>query len=511
MEKRIVSFIRKNRFINNEDANLYESKKPLSNDSFYGKLILQNSLILLLEDIISSNFKDSILNVEHTINGGLYCEVFSKTLLCENDISKINLLINDRIKNNEKLFSRYKVKEELLEIFKNDEKRSNLLKDSEIDGAFFCEYNNIKEFFFTPVVNTTKLLEGAYLKYYPPGFIVYLSKDEEKNEQKKLFSIFNESENWAKILGWRSVENLKESIENNEIVELVHICEALHEKKIVEIANHIDSKKGKIKIILIAGPSSSGKTTFLKRLSIQLKVLGLSVIGISLDDYFLDNDKIKPDDTGKKNFESLDALDLQLFNSNLNSLVNGEEAIIPKFDFQKGRRSDYGRKLKMTKDSILIIEGIHGLNEKLTEKIPKDIKLKIYISALTQINIDNSHRISTTDNRLIRRIVRDYLFRNHSAENSLKMWQHVRDGEEKNIFPFQESADFFFNSSLLYELSVLKNFAKPLLLEINEESEYYLDARRLLFILSFFKEISVENIPQTSVLREFVGGSAFKY
>ncbi|MEJ5307762.1 MAG: nucleoside kinase [candidate division WOR-3 bacterium] len=511
MERKIVCFERKNRLIPLEDNFSYEEKNPVYSDSFYGKLVLQNSLILLLKDIITSNFKNAILNVEHTINGGLYCEVFSETLLCENDINRINDILEKRIENNEKLSSKYKTKDELLEIFKDDKDKFDVLTSSEMSGGFLCEYNNVKEFFFTPVVDSSSLLKGSFIKYYPPGFIAYLSEENVKKDQKKLFAIFNESENWAKVLGWRSVKNIRESIENDEIFELVYVCEALHEKKIVEIANHVDSRRGKLKIILIAGPSSSGKTTFLKRLSIQLKVLGLSVVGISLDDYFLDNDKIKVNRDGKKDFESIDALDIELFNRNLNSLIKGEEIINPKFDFQTGKRLKDGTKLKMGKDSILVIEGIHGLNEKLTESIPKELKLKIYVSALTQINIDNTHRISTTDNRLIRRIVRDYLFRNHTAENTLRMWKHVRDGEEKNIFPFQESADFFFNSSLLYELSVLKNFARPLLQEIDENSEFYLDAKRLLFILSFFKEISVEKIPPTSVLREFVGGSAFKY
>lgn len=511
MEKKIVCFKRKNKLIPFHDNCCYHDKTPVYSDSFYGKLVVQNSLILVLKDIITSNFKNAILNIEHTINGGLYCEVFSETLLCKNDINRINNILEKRIENNEKFSSKYRTKDELLKEFKNEKERFVILSSSEISGGFLCEYNNVKEFFFTPVVDSTLSLKGSFIKYYPPGFIVYLSEENVKKDQKKLFSIFNESENWAKVLGWRSVFNIKESIENDEILELIHVCEALHEKKIVEIANYVDSRRGKLKIILIAGPSSSGKTTFLKRLSIQLKVLGLSVVGISLDDYFLDNDKINVDKDGKKDFESIDALDIELFNKNLNSLIKGEEIVNPKFDFQTGKRLTDGTRLKMGKDSILVIEGIHGLNEKLTETIPKELKLKIYVSALTQINIDNTHRISTTDNRLIRRIVRDYLFRNHTAENTLKMWKHVRDGEEKNIFPFQESADFFFNSSLLYELSVLKNFAKPLLQEIEESSEFYLDAQRLLFVLSFFKEISIEKIPPTSVLREFVGGSAFKY
>ncbi len=511
MERKVVCYERKNKLIPIEDGSLYSEKNSIFSDSFYGKLVLQNSLVLLLKDIIISNFKNAKLNVEHTINGGLYCEVFSDILLCENDIAKINEIIEKRIENDERFSSKYRTKDELLEIFKCEKDKLEVLNDSDINGAFLCEYNNVKEFFFTPVVDSTSILKGSFIKYYPPGFIVYISKDDVKREQKKLFAIFNESEKWAKILGWRSVKNIKESIENDEIFELIHVCEALHEKKIVEIANFVDSQRGKLKMILIAGPSSSGKTTFLKRLSIQLKVLGLSVVGISLDDYFLDNDKIKVGEDGKKDFESIDALDVEFFNKNLNSLIKGEEILNPKFDFTTGKRSKDGTKLKMGENSILIIEGIHGLNERLTETIPKEMKLKIYVSALTQINIDNTHRISTTDNRLIRRIVRDYLFRNHSAETTLKMWKHVREGEEKNIFPYQESADFFFNSSLLYELSVLKNFAKPLLQEIDEKSDFYLDSRRLLFILSFFKEISIEKIPPTSVLREFVGGSAFKY
>ncbi|HAV92461.1 TPA: hypothetical protein DCW38_04695 [candidate division WOR-3 bacterium] len=511
MNGKIVCLKKNNRLMPLSSENDYSELSPVYSDSMYGKLVMQNSMIVVLKAILNSMLENPELNVEHTINGGLYCEIFANVLISESSIEEVNSKLNLIISQDEKILSKYKTREELIELFSDNKLKKSILESSSMCGGFYVEYNNVKDFFLTPAISHTSLLEGAYIKYYPPGIIIYSSKEFEKSDQKRLFNIFNESENWAKILNWRSVENLQSSIEKGEITELIQVSEALHEKKIVDIANQINARRGKLRLITIAGPSSSGKTTFLKRLSIQLRVLGISVSGISLDNYFVDRGKTPLDENGNPDYESIDAIDLELFNKNLLDLIENREVEIPLFDFTLGIRKPESQKMKLDKNTILIIEGIHGLNDKLTKSLSKDMKAKIYVSALTQINIDNTHRISTTDNRLVRRLVRDYLFRSHSAKQTFEMWRSVRRGEEKNIFPFQETADFMFNSSLLYELSVLKSFAEPLISEINEDELCYMDAKRIEFILSFFNPISVENIPPTSVLREFIGNSSFKY
>ncbi|MDD3804558.1 MAG: nucleoside kinase [bacterium] len=511
MNKKTVCFKKNDKLIPQSCEGDYTDLMPVYSDSMYGKLVLQNSMIMVVKSIMNSMFPESELNVEHTINGGLYCEIFSSVLISEPAIGEMNEKLQESIRQDEKLYVKFKTREELVGLFADEKKKSNLLRESSISGAFFAQYNSVKDFFFTPVVMSTGSLDGAFIKYYPPGIIIYSGKEFEKSDQKKLFNVFNESENWAKILNWRSVDNLNESIDRKEISELIQVSEALHEKKIVDIANQINSHRGRLKLITIAGPSSSGKTTFLKRLSIQLRVLGISVSGISLDDYFVNRENTPRDENNQLDYESIDAIDLDLFNRHLVELIDYREVELPVFDFASGVRKKETKKAKLDKNTILIIEGIHGLNDKLTRSVAKENKAKIYVSALTQINTDSTHRISTTDNRLIRRMVRDYLFRNHSADKTLDMWRSVRRGEEKNIFPFQETADFMFNSSLLYELSVLKSYAEPLLAEITDDKPYYLDAKRLEFILSFFKPVSMESIPPTSVLREFIGNSSFKY
>ena len=308
------------------------------------------------------------------------------------------------------------------------------------------------------------------------------------------------------------VENvgaLNDLIKAGKSTELIRICEALHEKKLASIADMITHSKNKKRIVLISGPSSSGKTTFAQRLSIQLRVNGLKPVTISLDDYFLNREDTPLDENGEYDFEALEAVDVRLFNKQLNELIQGNEVEVPVFNFATGSREPAGRKLKINDDNILVIEGIHGLNEKLTSEIPRGSKFKIYVSALTSMNIDDHNRIPTTDNRIIRRIVRDHQFRGNSAINTIKRWPSVRRGEEKNIFPFQESADVMFNSSIMIELSVLKTFAEPLLNEIDSTAQEYSEARRLIEFLSYFLPVDAKDVPANSIIREFIGGSCF--
>jgi uridine kinase len=354
------------------------------------------------------------------------------------------------------------------------------------------------------------------LLYYDPGFILMYPQAGDPfhippfHDLPKLARIFKEAEEWANILDVGDVGALNDKVVSGEINEIILVNEGLHEKKIANIADMIYAGKDKIKIVLIAGPSSSGKTTFARRLSIQLRVLGLKPYPLSLDDYFVDREHTPKDESGNYDFESIRALDLELFNQHLAALLNGEEVEIPRFNFRTGLREWIGRKYKMEKDAVLVIEGIHGLNEILTSSVPRENKYKIYISALTQLNIDNHNRIPTTDSRLMRRIVRDYLYRGRDAATTILTWPQVRAGEEKNIFPYQEEADIMFNSALVYEMCILKKYAAPLLREIPVSSPAYLEAKRLLTFLSYFLEAEENAIPNNSIIREFIGGSCFE-
>ena len=329
-----------------------------------------------------------------------------------------------------------------------------------------------------------------------------------KNE--KLEWALEEYKNINKVISINTVYELNKAIIANKAKGVIMLSEALHEKNIAKIADKIAQKKG-IKVILIAGPSSSGKTTFSKRLSVQLVLNGIKPVTISVDNYFVERKDTPLDENGEYDFDCLEAIDLELFNRDLNKLLKGEEIDVPEFDFLVGTKRYKGQKMKLYEDEVLVIEGIHCLNDKLTQEIPQEQKYKIYTSALTVLNMDYYNRISTTDNRLMRRIVRDFNFRGYTAKNTLATWHKVNRGEEKNIFPYQDMADSVFNTSLLYEISVLKPAIEPLLQEIKHDEPEYAEAQRLLDILKYFEPIPVEHIPANSLLREFLGGSHFHY
>jgi uridine kinase len=356
----------------------------------------------------------------------------------------------------------------------------------------------------------------SLLKFYLPGIILQHPNKSNPttvakyHEQPKLSSIFRESDRWAHILGVPDVGALNDHITSGKSGEVIRIAEALHEKKIAQIADTISKDSENLRIILIAGPSSSGKTTFAQRLIVQLMVNGLRPISISLDDYFLDRDKTPLGDDGKPDFEALDAIEVRLFNQHLTRLIQGKEVILPRYNFHTGKREYSKTPTEIEKDQPIIIEGIHGLNERLTASIPKENKFKIYVSALTQLSIDNHNRISTTDTRLLRRIVRDSWSRSADAKKTISMWPAVLKGAEKNIFPYQEEADVMFNSALVYEMAVLKKYAEPLLKQIKEQDTEYIKAKHLLKFLEYFEPIKDEkDIPLTSIIREFVGNSCF--
>lgn len=408
--------------------------------------------------------------------------------------------------------------EEAVALFqeKGDVEKVKLLKTS---GAIYTTYYKIGDYvdyyYGTLLTNTSQLYLFGLEKYYD-GMLLRIPSLKnpdvlgEMTRQDKMFEIFKEHHRWQSILGIRTVGDFNQAIDANHATDIINISEALQEKKIAKIAEEIASRKG-VKLVLLAGPSSSGKTTSCKRLSIQLAVNGLKPLQISLDDYFVDREKTPKDASGEYDYESIYALDLDLINEQFNALFRGEEVELPKYDFQSGKSKKSGNKLKMNDNNVLVVEGIHALNPELTAHIPQEQIFRVYASALTTILLDNHNYIPTTDNRLLRRIIRDYKYRGVSAQETIHRWPSVRAGENKWIFPFQENADAMLNTAMLYELAVIKTQAEPLLQQVPENCEEYAEAYRLLKFLKYFKGIPYNNLPPTSLLREFLGGSSFHY
>lgn len=408
--------------------------------------------------------------------------------------------------------------EEAVALFqeKGDVEKVKLLKTS---GAIYTTYYKIGDYvdyyYGTLLTNTSQLYLFGLEKYYD-GMLLRIPSLKnpdvlgEMTRQDKMFEIFKEHHRWQSILGIRTVGDFNQAIDANYSTGIINISEALQEKKIAKIAEEIASRKG-VKLVLLAGPSSSGKTTSCKRLSIQLAVNGLKPLQISLDDYFVDREKTPKDASGEYDYESIYALDLDLINEQFNALFRGEEVELPKYDFQSGKSKKSGNKLKMNDNNVLVVEGIHALNPELTAHIPQEQIFRVYASALTTILLDNHNYIPTTDNRLLRRIIRDNKYRGVSAQETIHRWPSVRAGENKWIFPFQENADAMLNTAMLYELAVIKTQAEPLLQQVPENCEEYAEAYRLLKFLKYFKGIPYNNLPPTSLLREFLGGSSFHY
>ena len=377
--------------------------------------------------------------------------------------------------------------------------------------------NNLSDFMYGHMLLSTGHITNFGLVPYYNGILLQIPQSNnfdrlhEAQKFDKLFGIYKEHNDWGKILNVSGINNMNRLAMQNRGGDIIKISEALHEKKIAEIANLISSRKGQVKLVLIAGPSSSGKTTFSKRLAVQLAVNGIRAHQISVDNYFVDREKTPLDEHGNYDYESLDAIDIEFFNRQLLRLFDGEEVQLPKFDFHRGRRYTNGDRLKLNDEDILIVEGIHGMNPNMIPEIDEKNTFKIFISALTQISFDEHTYISAADNRLIRRIIRDNQYRGYCAADTIKRWPSVRKGEERNIFPYQENADVMFNSATLYELAVLKKYAEPLLKLVLENQVEYIDSTRLLTFLSYFRPINDDEIPPTSLLREFLGGSSFVY
>ncbi len=489
-----------------------------------GIRIYQRGLLFILYAAVKETFPELKLKVLHSLANSLYCELVDGKgeihTPTEEDLEKIKEKMKEIVERDEPFEKIALFKGEARKLFEELglEAKVKLLefrKKKTIKVYKCCGYYN---YFYGYMPPSTGILKVFDLRVYEQGFRLLhpttLSPNEipEYKEMKKFNTVFLEYARWLRIMEIEHVGDLNRIIARGEraVADLILIAEALHEKRISQIADEFRKKKT-ARLILIAGPSSSGKTTFAKRLSVQLKVNGYRPVAISLDDYFVDREKTPRDENGNYDFEALEAIDVQLFNEHLLALFEGKEVEIPKYDFKAGKRRP-GRKLRIDKDQVIIVEGIHGLNPRLTPHVPEELKFRIYVSALTQINFDEVNRMSTTDTRLIRRMVRDYKFRGHTALDTLRMWPSVRRGEERNIFPYQEEADAMFNSALVYELPVLKIFAESLLAQVPEDVDEYPEALRLLKVLDYFLPITnIEDIPRNSILREFIGRSIFKY
>ncbi|MGN1319208.1 MAG: nucleoside kinase [Lachnospirales bacterium] len=468
-------------------------------------------MLAAANEVLGNN---TVIWAEHTVNDNYFCCCY------ERDITEKDLL-DIKNKMEEMVDESYRIEkisvsiDDSVRIFKKYglNSRINSLKFLNRSEISLYKLNDFYDYLYGPMVPDTSYIKVFDIKKCANGFVLQFESSEkigqinDKPVHPKLMQIFREHNDWSRILNIDTVYALNNSIVNNTFKENIWVAEALHEKKIAEIADMIH--KNQKRIVMIAGPSSSGKTTFSKRLSIQLRALGLNPSVISLDDYYKNRADILLEEDGSPNFEKLSAIDVEKFNVDMTDLLAGKAVGTPLYDFHTGKRKAETKVITLGKDDVLVIEGIHGINEALSYSIPKEDKFKIYICALTQLNIDEHNRISTSDLRLIRRIVRDNLFRGFSVKNTMSMWPKVLAGEEENIYPFQEEADVMFNSSLIYELSILKSHCEPLLYEIEKGDSLYSEARRLLSILSCFIPVDSTLIPTNSLIREFIGGSCF--
>ena len=500
------------RVYNNKDVKFLDMTSPSGSRAYTRTLFFV--LCKAVQDLYPAH--DVIIDIP--VSNGFYVDVRFGRPATDEDVDRIRQRMQEII-DAKMPIRRYMVPtEEAIALFeeKGDVEKVKLLKTS---GSIYTTYYKIGEYvdfyYGTILTNTSELYLFGLEKYYD-GMLLRIPsvKDPsvlgELTKQDKMFEIFKEHHRWQDILGIRTVGDFNQAVDAGFTTDIINISEALQEKKIAKIAEDIANRKG-VKLVLLAGPSSSGKTTSCKRLSIQLAVNGLKPLQISLDDYFVDREKTPKDANGEYDYESIYALDLQLINDQFNALFRGEEVELPKYDFQTGKSKKSGKKLKMNDNNVLVVEGIHALNPELTAQIPNEQIFRVYASALTTILLDNHNYIPTTDNRLLRRIIRDYKYRGVSAQETIHRWPSVRAGENKWIFPFQENADAMLNTAMLYELAVIKTQAEPLLQQVPENCEEYAEAYRLLKFLKYFKGIPYNNLPPTSLLREFLGGSSFHY
>lgn len=485
----------------------------------HGYRMYINSVAFLLYKAVRELFPSAKLCVEHSLLEGLYCRVFNSGLDNESLACKLREYMKALVEKDIPFTSKNMLMEDALKLMadNDNDETCRLLEAGNKQYASISFLGDTPNKTYSSLVPSTSLLKVWDLRVFNDGLLLQLPHIEQPQmlasfyETPRLFKIYKEHREWKNVLQTLYVSDLNAKVRNNKANFLIQVAEALHEKKYSFIADSIYKRKDELKMVLIAGPSSSGKTTSCRRLGVQLSVMGFDVQQLSLDDYFVDREKTPRSANGDYDFEALEALDIPKLNEDLMALSQGKEVKIPRFDFKTGKRTYTGESLIMKENSILIVEGIHALNPKLTELIPEQWKYRVYVSAMTQIAIDNQNIIRSSDNRLIRRMVRDYKFRGYSAYDTLKRWQSVREGEQKHIFPYQENADVMFNSALMYELGILKHHAEPILKEVPQNTPEYAEAHRLLEMLSLFDSIPEKYIPPTSIMREFLGESSFDY
>ena len=489
-----------------------------------GMRIYRDSLSFLLAKTAAALFPDGRFSIEHSLGTGLFCRFESAALgrdgaLSFHKVAALEAAMRRLVARNLPIFRRKLAFADALERFQKagQQDKVDLLRFRNPPKIVIYECDRFVDLAHGPLAPGTGALNYFKLIHYPPGLVLQLPSCEAPRrvtpfrDQPQLFQIFNEHKTWGRILGVTNVGRLNELIVNGDVREFMRIEEAFHEKKIARIADRIGACRRQARLILIAGPSSAGKTTFAKRLAVQLEVNGLRTIMISLDNYYVDDVETPRDAAGAPDYENIKAVDVELFNQHLLKLFAGKTVELPRFNFERKRRESGGTRLRLMPGQVVIVEGIHGLNPRFTHRIPARQKFKIYISALTQLAVDDGNRISTTDNRLMRRLVRDHAYRSNSVLATLRMWPSVRRGEKTWIFPHQAKADATFNSALDYELAVLKPLVEPLLMEIKPADPEYAEARRLQEFLLNFLEIPKYDVPPISILREFIGASSFKY
>lgn len=487
-----------------------------------GYRIFQRSLILLFlrsaSDVLGAEAR---IYVKHSLGNGIYCEIEGSKEFAqdrEQAVTRIKERMWELVEHPEPI---QQMLMDLPDAMEKAERmgmnaRLRLFTYRRFSVVHMYRFGRYEDYLYGYMLPNSRKLGHFDLRTYQEGVLLLMPTRRYPHEVKpfvpmpKLFKVFQQSREWSRILHTADIGGLNEQISAGKLRELIYTSEALHAKHISNIAQEISAREG-VKVVLIAGPSSSGKTTFAKKLCIQLRAEGIQPHLISVDNYFKNREETPLDEEGAPNFEALDALDTVQFQKDLQELISGKPVNMPTYNFKTGKREYRGQMMQFGANDILIVEGIHCLNEKLTESIPKEEKYKIYISALTQLGIDEHNRIPTTDGRLLRRIVRDHQFRGTSAAQTISMWESVRRGEDQNIFPFQEQADVMFNSALPYEMAILKQFAEPLLFRIHHGTPEYAEARRLIKFLDYFQGVSSEEVPQTSILREFIGGSVYEH
>ncbi len=521
IEKRkypVIGAIFNNQYVNLSYVLKEEGEvKLIDISSKEGTKIYRRTIIYILGKALEKVCPNRKMIVNYQLPNSMFCEI-EEMKITEELIQELNNEMHQIVKKDLEIKQVIMTRKEAERFYQeNDISKGRLqldLQDNKEIFMYYCE--NYYNYCYGTIANRTGVTKIFEIIKYDDGFLVrYPSSSKPEQlpkliQTKKLAWALNEYDDIHKILDVNTVYKLNKAVEEDTIQDIIMLDEALHEKKIANIADEI-AKSRNVKMVLIAGPSSSGKTTFAQRLGIQLRINRIKPVTISVDNYFVERKNTPRDKNGNYDFECIEAIDLNLFNDHLTRLLNGEEVEIPEFDFHVGTKRYNGKKLKLESDQVLVIEGIHCLNDKLTSKIEKDQKYKIYISALTVLNMDRYNRISTTDTRLVRRIVRDYQFRGYDAKHTIATWHMVNNGEEKNIFPYQEEANSIFNTSLIYELGVLKGVVLPLLQEIKQEEPEYAEAKRLMDMLKYFETIPAEYVPTNSLLKEFLGGGNFKY